>query len=223
MAFNIGSFGVLITRKILLKLFVGIVCAALLYETWDFVVEGPSWYLEGRDADSSLTWSSFVRDCGLQNNESIVVRNFEKKYKNVVVEWEGHVMRVDGDHLDEDDLDAELQITEPIKHYQTHNAAEVFVRMDYPLKGLFKESDYDLLLVLDKEHFQKNQDALDALRVGSDIKFKGFLRNLGKVSEHFARNNGRLIRTSAETSGESENGGEMLMPWFTVFEIEVVK
>lgn len=61
------------------------------------------------------------------------------------------------------------------------------------------------------------------MRVGSDIKFKGFLRNLGKVSEHFARNNGRLIRTSVDTSGESENGGEMLMPWFTVFEIEVVK
>ena len=59
-------------------------------------------------------------------------------------------------------------------------SAEIMVRMDPPLRGLFHNSDYDLLLVVDKEHFNKNQAALDSLRVGSDIKFKGFLKNLGK-------------------------------------------
>lgn len=65
MAFNIGSFGVLITRRILLKLFVAIICAGLAYESYDFVIEGPSWYLDGREADATLTWEHFVRDCGL--------------------------------------------------------------------------------------------------------------------------------------------------------------
>ncbi len=65
MAFNIGSFGVLITRRILLKLFVAIICAGLAYESYDFVIEGPSWYLDGREADATLHWEHFVRDCGL--------------------------------------------------------------------------------------------------------------------------------------------------------------
>ena len=62
------------------------------------------------------------------------------------------------------------------------------VRMDPPLKGgLFYASDYDLLLVLDSQHFTKNEEALDRLKVGSDIKFKGFLRNLGKASNEIDR------------------------------------
>jgi len=57
------------------------------------------------------------------------------------------------------------------------------IRMETPLRGHFVDSDYDLLLVLDSEHFEKNQDELYRLQVGSLIKFKGFLRNLGKVSD----------------------------------------
>ena len=66
-----------------------------------------------------------------------------------------------------------------MRHYHTHHATEIFVRMDQPLRGLFSNSDHDLLLVLDAEHMQKNLDALLNLHVGSDIKFKGFLKNLG--------------------------------------------
>lgn len=61
------------------------------------------------------------------------------------------------------------------------------VRMDPNLRGLFYSSDYDLLLVLDAEHFNRNQEELDMLRIGSDIKFKGFLRNLGKASASESR------------------------------------
>ena len=31
---------------------------------WDVASEGPTWYLDGRDADPSLTWDLFVKDCG---------------------------------------------------------------------------------------------------------------------------------------------------------------
>ena len=92
------------------------------------------------------------------------------------------MLRVDGDHYDDDD-DPVLQINSDKKHYHTHSSAEIFIRMDPAMRGVFYSSDYDLLLTLDSEHFLKNRDALDQMRIGSDIKFKGFLRNLGKGSD----------------------------------------
>ena len=111
-----------------------------------------------------------------------MLRNFDSKYKNAVVEWEGKVLRVDGDHLEDLSYDSQTEISTK-KHYKAHRAAEIMIRMEPPLRGLFFSSDYDLLVVLDADHFERNKDALDLLRVGSDIKFTGFLRNLGKVSE----------------------------------------
>ena len=84
-------------RRILLKLLAGIVCLGLASVSYEYIVEGPAWFLEGRDADLKTTWQDFQKDCGRSDNASIVISNFESKYKNKVVEWEGHVMRVDAD------------------------------------------------------------------------------------------------------------------------------
>lgn len=129
-------------------------CVGLAAMAWEYVIEGPSWYLEGKEVDKSLTWDNFLKDCGTENNRATVTRAFDYKYKNAVVEWEGRVLRVDGDHSDGDD-DPDLLINEK-RHYRTHSSAEILVRMDPPLRGLFFSSDYDLLLVLDSEHFLKN-------------------------------------------------------------------
>ena len=88
--------------------------------------------------------------------------------------------------------------------------------MDPPLKGLFFSSDYDLLLVLDSDHFLRNQEQLNLLRVGSDIKFKGFLRSMGKVGEHYSRGN----NVNRFKDGDD---GELIMPLFSVFDIEIVR
>ena len=93
------------------------------------------------------------------------------------------------------------------------------IRMDPPLKS-WHSTDYDLLLVLDSEHFNRNQEALDQMRVGSDIKFKGFLRALGGESENGNRN--QFSKKYQKTTAE-DNGGETMMPWFTVFDITVVR
>ena len=45
-SFNIGKFGLLITRRTLLKLLIGICCLGLAYLALQLFVEGPSWYLE---------------------------------------------------------------------------------------------------------------------------------------------------------------------------------
>lgn len=57
-----------------------------------------------------MTWVDFVKDCGLNNNRQTIIHSYELKYKNEVVEWEGKVLRVDGDHNDDDD-ESELQIS----------------------------------------------------------------------------------------------------------------
>ena len=45
-----------------------------------------------------------MKDCGSQSSsKASIKRNFDWKYKNAVVEWEGHVLRVDGDHKDDDE------------------------------------------------------------------------------------------------------------------------
>ena len=56
------------------------------------------------------------------------------------------------------------------------------------------------------------------MRVGSDIKFKGFLRNLGKGSD---RSKSTRQRQYQKSNDKAED--EMLMPMFTVFELEVVR
>ena len=159
MTFNLGTFGVLITRRTLIKAVMLIVCIGLATLAWDMVVEGPTWYLEGRDADPTITWEKFLNECGHQTSINTLNREFEAKFKNRVVEWEGRVLRVDGDHYDTDE-DPVLQIDNK-KHYHTHSSAEIFIRRDPAIRGVFYSSDYDLLLTLDAEHFVKNSEALD--------------------------------------------------------------
>ena len=73
-----------------------------------------------------------MKDCGnygYSNSRKTAQRIYESKYKNVVVEWEGSVLRVDGDHQD-DDTDSVLQINAEKKHYISHQSAEIMVRMN---------------------------------------------------------------------------------------------
>ena len=73
--------------------------AFMVYET---IIDGPSWYLEGREADIDLTWKDFVHDCGgATQNRRDAYSIFSWKYRNKVVEWEGQVLRVDGDSSEE--------------------------------------------------------------------------------------------------------------------------
>jgi len=66
---------------------VGIICIGLASLAYEYVVEGPAWYLDGRDADLSITWDHFVKDCGRTDNADQAISQFDKKYKNTVIEW----------------------------------------------------------------------------------------------------------------------------------------
>ena len=78
--------------------------------------------------------------------------------------------------------------------------------MSPPLKGIFAGEDHDLELTFDEEHFNKNLDVLNKLKVGSDIRFTGYLRNIGLLAGH------RL---------ETQHDGKK-MPTFAVFDLEIV-
>lgn len=71
--------------------------------SYDYVVEGPTWYLEGREVNTSITWDKFVNEIGHQTNLQKINRDFDANFKNRVIEWEGRVLRVDGDHYDDDE------------------------------------------------------------------------------------------------------------------------
>ena len=83
--------------------------------------------------------------------------------------------------------------------------------MKPPLRGVFSQQDYDLTLSFDLEHFERNKDTLDRLKVGSDIEFTGFLRNLGSFN--------RVESINANVSFK----GEKRMPMFVVFEMKLLQ
>ena len=85
-----------------LMLLVASIGAFMVYET---IIDGPSWYLEGREPDLDLTWKNFVFDLGTSTPRGHEKRDaynvYTWKYKNKVLQWEGQVLRVDGDSTEE--------------------------------------------------------------------------------------------------------------------------
>ena len=91
----------MVTRRFLVKtlmLLIASIGAFMVYET---IVDGPSWYLEGRDAELDLTWKDFVHDCGASQNSRNALSVYTWKYRNRVLQWEGQVLRVDGDSTED--------------------------------------------------------------------------------------------------------------------------
>jgi len=51
---------------------------------------------QGYQIDESITWQHFIRDCGKMMPENAALRNYKTKYLGKYVQWEGRVMRIDG-------------------------------------------------------------------------------------------------------------------------------
>ena len=45
-----------------------------------------------------------MADVGTKSSKAAVSREFEAHYRNVVVKWEGQVLRVEGDNIDSTDV-----------------------------------------------------------------------------------------------------------------------
>ena len=51
----------------------------------------------GYQVDSSLKWESFLKQCGKIVPMDQARMNYETKFHGRYVQWEGHIMRIDGD------------------------------------------------------------------------------------------------------------------------------
>lgn len=70
----------MVTRRFLVKtlmLLLASIAAFMVYET---ILDGPSWYLEGRDVNIDLTWKDFVHDCGQTQRSRDAFSVFSWKY-----------------------------------------------------------------------------------------------------------------------------------------------
>ena len=98
------------------------------------------------------------------------------------------MLRVEGDNVEYSDVFGQ-EVTEQksgIHHslqYPAYSSVEILVRMSPPLRGVFSQQDYDLTLAFDRDHYDRNKETLDRLKVGSDIEFTGFVRNLGSFGK----------------------------------------
>jgi hypothetical protein len=51
------------------------------------------------EVDYSIKWPSFIKDCGKSVYYETAKQRYQKNYMNKYVQWEGHVMRVDGNEM----------------------------------------------------------------------------------------------------------------------------
>ena len=89
LSFKIGQFGFMVTRRVLVKTLMLLLASSGAFMVYQTIVDGPSWYLEGREADPDLTWRDFVHDCGAGQNKRDAMSVFAWKYRGKVLQWEG--------------------------------------------------------------------------------------------------------------------------------------
>lgn len=111
--------------------------------------------------DLSIKWSTFIRDCGKRVPLETAMQRYTNHYLNKYVQWEGHVMRIDGNELN-----------------FIHQATILLV-MD-PRDVHMEDSSYgnrepDLILSFDLNSFTKNREVIEDLRKGDLIKFNATL------------------------------------------------
>ena len=63
-SFKIGQFGFMVTRRFLVKTLMLLLASIGAFMVYEMIIDGPGWYLEGRDPDIDLTWKDFVHDVG---------------------------------------------------------------------------------------------------------------------------------------------------------------
>jgi len=105
MELSIGKVGLLVKRRTLVKSLLFVIFTGLFAYIFQIASEGPMWYLDGRQADPTLTWTRFVNTVSVGKDKMDIYMNFDAKFKNKVVQWEGKVLRVDGN----DELESVFQ------------------------------------------------------------------------------------------------------------------
>ena len=158
---NIGSCAIILTRKILLILF--ITCAAAVALT--FVVRYKILTYSGYEQTiSTLSWEDYRKHCGVLaflSNPMAAVSKFHRDYRFLNIKWQGYIAKlmVNANNHEDD-----------VKH-----SFVVFLKMqpdDF-------ENAVSLALSFDKELYNKNKELIATTRIGDKIEFNATLIDMG--------------------------------------------
>lgn len=159
-SFNIGNFGVIISRKYLLYIVLTIFCVIVL-----FLLLTTGINLNEERPISELKWTDYRDDVGYFSfikNPRNTIRTFDKKYSGKGVSWEGYIVQVNA--LNEDSL----------AHF--HHASSILIKMVPDDKSI---DDASLALTLSENMTEKYKEVLMNLDVGDHVLFNATIVGLG--------------------------------------------
>jgi hypothetical protein len=87
----------LIKRRTLANILAVIFLGLFIYYAYGYLY--PEDPYASYQIDTSIKWSEFIRECGKAVPLEAARKVYQNKYYKKHVQWEGHVMRVDGNEL----------------------------------------------------------------------------------------------------------------------------
>ena len=161
--FNIGNFGVALTRKYLLYI-VGLISMILCI--YVFILNEVTHNHEIRPI-SSHTWPQYRTDCGWDKykfNPNQALVNFDRKYFNEAIGWEGYIVRIS------------MEDENSMNYYQ--HTASILLKMDPPDQAKENHSA-DIALSFSYRVYDLHRDVLDSLHRGDKVQFNATLMSAG--------------------------------------------
>ena len=165
MACKLGSFGIVITRWVMLMMGITIIVGLIIYFNLE-VLEIPTYDISSRSVvnTSDITWGEYLADCGilpLLANPYNTIHTFRAKYVGRNVKWEGFFIK--------------SFLTDPHIINSSPHKVNVLVKMlpDDTINGI------SLVLTFDQGSYNKYKRELGSLQRGVKFEFCGSLEGMG--------------------------------------------
>jgi len=160
-SFNIGEFGLVLTRKIIFGFFLTVLLCITIYVKLDFTGH----HHHGPIIPIKESWEQVLNECGrtaIEEHKVERMRQCESKYlEKTVINWRGYVIRVED--------------------YRNSLYSFMHHALVIPLKMTPSESEFfpDVILALDSEVANSLNDMILSLNKGTEVSFNATIINLG--------------------------------------------
>ena len=159
-SFNIGNFGIILTRKYLVYMTLSVFAIILLYLA--ISASGGAHDHDSRPI-TDISWQDFISECGqeaFQKDPRRSQRSFESKFLEKGIYWDGFVVRVN--YLDD-------MVN---KHF---HESSILVKMQPPdnINGI------SLGLTFSEHSFAESMDVIKTLELGQHIGFNATIMGMG--------------------------------------------
>mmetsp|Transcript_39383 Transcript_39383/g.29094 ORF Transcript_39383/g.29094 Transcript_39383/m.29094 type:complete len:259 (+) Transcript_39383:208-984(+) len=165
-SFNVGKFGVILTRRYLLYIVVTLLVGMCIYL---FVAKESDHNHELRPI-TDITWEEYREDCGFlafMKNPQSAISKFDRKYYNKGVSWDGYIIRVS---LNEEDS---LNFA--------YHSSNIMIKMEPAEQDGIAGAD--LGLSLSERVLTLFKDEINGLHRGDHIRFNATIQSMGD-SQH---------------------------------------